>query len=80
MSTVPATVTAAVLPDDNNCQHFVMTSLESHDEEDALSQSTGAYSVKLTTTSLTENDLNVVKSTDTLNHVSISCRINVTIF
>ena len=59
------------LPGDKNCHHFVMTSLESHDEEDSLSQSTGAYSVKLATT-LTEGDLNVVKNVNTLDHVSIN--------
>jgi len=49
-----------------------MSSLESHDEEDSLSQSTGSYSVKLATTSLTDDDLNIVKkTTTTLEHVSI---------
>ena len=60
--------------DDKNCHHFVMTPLESHDE-DSLSQSTGSYSVKLAaaTAPLTEDDLNVVKKTTTgLEHVSIS--------
>ena len=54
-----------------------MTSLESHDEEDSLSQSTGSFTVKLATataTPLTEDDLNVVKKTTTaLQHVSNSC-------
>ena len=67
------------MADDKNCHHFVMTSLESHDDEDSLSQSTGSYSVKLstTTTPLTEDDLNVVKKSATgLEHVSISCNVN----
>ena len=70
----PLQTIATVSADDNNCRHFVMTSLESHDEEDSLSQSTGAYSVKLATTSLNEDDLNAVKTTaNTLDHVSINC-------
>ena len=60
------------LADDKNCHHFVMTPLESHDDEDSLSQSTGSYSVKLSATPLTEDDLNVVKKSATgLEHVSI---------
>lgn len=72
--------TPSVSADDKNSHHFVMTSLESYDEEDSLSQSTGAYTVKLTAASLTEDDLNAVKDTGSrLDHVSISCRVNVTI-
>lgn len=57
-----------------------MTSLEAHDDEDSLSQSTGSYSIKLSTTagiSLAEDDLNVVKKSATgLEHVSVSCSVN----
>ena len=71
-SNKPVIATPTESTDDNNCHHFVMSSLESHDEEDALSQSTGSYSVKLATTSLTDDDLNTVKkTTTTLEHVSI---------
>lgn len=67
----PTIVTASA--DDNNCRHFVMASCEPHDEEDSLSHSTGAYSIKLSSsTPLAENELNVVKNTsNTLDHVSI---------
>ena len=66
------------LADDKNCHHFVMTSLESHDEEDSLSQSTGSYSIKLSTAAipLAEDDLNAVKKTTSgLEHVSISYKV-----
>lgn len=63
----------------------MITSLEAQDEEDTLSQSTGAYSIKLSheQQSLTDDDLDAVKNTSNmLNHVSISYRLtaNITIF
>ena len=68
----PLNTASTVSADDKNCHHFVMMPLESYDEEDSLSQSTGAYSVKLATATLGEDDLNAVKSTGKpLDHVSM---------
>ena len=61
-----------VLPGNQEHHHFVMTSSESHDEEDTLSQSTGLYDVKMVKSSLqpvAPGDLDVVKSAETLSHV-----------
>ena len=67
----PLNTTPTASADDKNCHHFVMTPLESYDEEDSLSQSTGAYSIKLADTTLAEDDLDAVKSTvKPLEHVS----------
>ena len=79
-SNKPVIATPIESTDDNSCHHFVMTSLELHDEEDSLSQSTGSYSVKLATASLTDDDLNIMKkTTPTLEHVSISYGVNVVV-
>jgi len=63
----------AVLPGNQEHHHFVMTSSESHDEEDSLSQSTGLYNVEMVKSSLpvAPDDLDVVKSIETLSHVRL---------
>ena len=65
-----------VMPSNQEHHHFVMTSSESHDEEDTLSQSTGLYDVKMVKSSLqplpvASDDLDVVKSIETLSHVRL---------
>lgn len=66
-----------VLPVNQEHHHFVMTPSESHDEEDTLSQSTGLYDVKMVKSSLqplpvASDDLDVVKSIETLSHVRLN--------
>ncbi|XP_065910926.1 protein FAM13A-like isoform X2 [Dysidea avara] len=65
-----------VMPNSQEHHHFVMTSSESHDEEDTLSQSTGLYDVKMVKSSLqplpvASDDLDVVKSIETLSHPTL---------